>query len=83
MTDTPDTPVDATASGAAEADVQPNEIVQASQDARARFDAAAASGSGEERERRWPIAKIGLGVGIGSAAIAAAVLFANRDRGSR
>lgn len=53
-----------------------NEILKAARDAKAREDAAKANQS----SKRWPIAKIGLGVGIGSAAIAAAVLFANRDR---
>ena len=53
-----------------------NEILRAARDAKAREDAAKAA----QGKKRWPIAKIGLGVGIGSAAVAAAVLFANRDK---
>lgn len=53
-----------------------NEIVSTARAAKAHEDGAKANG----RSKRWPLARIGLGVGIGSAAVAAAVLFANRDK---
>lgn len=56
-----------------------NEIVEAARDAKARAEAAAAKDA-EHRAKRWQLGKFGLGVGIGSAAVAAAVLFANRDK---
>lgn len=56
-----------------------NEIVTAARDAKARKDAAAGKDDAA-RAKRWQIGKFGLGVGIGSAAVAAAVLFANRER---
>lgn len=56
-----------------------NEIVEAARDAKARQDAAKGT-EAERRAKRWQLGKIGLGVGIGSAAVAAAVLFANRER---
>ena len=59
-----------------------NEIVTAARDAKARKDAAG-SGEAERRAKRWQIGKFGLGVGIGSAAVAAAVLFANRDKSDK
>ncbi len=54
----------------------PNEIVAETREVTARRKAAekAADATG----RNWPL--VGLGVGIGSAAIAAAVLYANRNR---
>jgi hypothetical protein len=55
-----------------------NEILAAAAEVKAKAEAAAAAGI--ERGKHWPLAKIGLGVSIGSAAVAAAVLFANRDR---
>lgn len=57
--------------------VEENEIVRAARDAKAREEAAKAK---QGTRKRWPLARIGLGVSIGSAAVAAAVLFANRDR---
>jgi len=54
-----------------------NEIVAAAAAAKARADAA--SHALAEKAKRWPLAKIGLAAGIGSAAIAAAVLYSNRD----
>lgn len=59
--------------------VADNEIVKAARDAKARAEAAAAKGH-EARAKRWQLGKFALGAGIGSAAVAAAVLFANRDR---
>lgn len=54
-----------------------NEITAAAQDARRCADGAA--GTAEPGKRRyWPLATIGFG--IGSAALAAAMLYANRDR---
>ena len=55
-----------------------NEIVEAARAAQARR-AAAKTAADDARARRWRIGQIGLGVGIGSAAVAAAVLFANRE----
>jgi hypothetical protein len=56
----------------------PNEILAAAKDAK---DAAiAAAEAVAARAQSWPIARISLGVGIGSAAIAAAVMFATRER---
>jgi hypothetical protein len=59
------------------ADQEENEILKAARDAKAREDAAKDDGG---KAKRWPLGRIGLGVGIGSAAIAAAVLFTNRDK---
>lgn len=59
-----------------------NEIVEAARDAKARQDAAM-GGEAERKAKRWQIGKFGLGVGIGSAAVAAAVLFANRDKSDK
>ena len=59
-----------------------NEIGTAARDAKARKDAAAGK-DGEARAKRWHIGKFGLGAAIGSAAVAAAVLFANRDKGGK
>ncbi|HEU0067333.1 MAG TPA: hypothetical protein VFQ57_08855 [Sphingomonas sp.] len=56
----------------------PNEILAAAKDAKIAAEAAAEALA--KRAKNWPLAKIGLGVGIGSAAVAAAVLFANRQR---
>ena len=60
-------------------DIESNEILEASRAAKARHEAAAIK-EAEAKAKRWQIGKFGLGVGIGSAAVAAAVLFANRDR---
>jgi len=56
---------------------EPNEILAAVADAKAR-EKAAGNAADQERRRRWPMRIIG--VGIGSAAVAAAVLFANSGR---
>ena len=61
-------------------DSQPNEILAAAAAAKAHEVAAADRAEKKARDRRWEIGKIGLGVGIGSAAVAAAVLFASRDK---
>jgi hypothetical protein len=58
---------------------EPNEILAAAAEAKAHAEAAAAAVA--DRAKNWPLAKIGLGVSIGSAAVAAAVLFANRNKG--
>ena len=57
---------------------QHNEIMAAAKDAKARVERLGERTAAKARE--WPIGAIGLGVGIGSAAVAAAVLYANRDR---
>ena len=57
-------------------DESPNEIVAAAKAAKARREHASKRKDGGN----WPLKAIGLGVGIGSAAVAAAVLYANRDR---
>lgn len=67
MTDTHDTEDDA-----------PNEILAAARDA--KETAVAAAEAVAKQAKNWPIARISLGVGIGSAAIAAAVMFATRER---
>jgi ribonuclease HII len=56
----------------------PNEILAIAKDAKEQAIAAAEAVA--KRSRDWPIARISLGVGIGSAAVAAAVMFATRDR---
>ncbi|WEK44132.1 MAG: hypothetical protein P0Y64_04700 [Candidatus Sphingomonas colombiensis] len=58
---------------------EPNEILAAARDAKAH-EKGADEAKRERRTRNWNLGKISLGVGIGSAAVAAAVLFANRDR---
>jgi hypothetical protein len=59
----------------------PNEILAAAKDAKEA--AVAAAEAVAKRTQSWPIAKISLGVGIGSAAVAAAVMFATRDRDTK
>ena len=62
-------------------DDAPNEILAVAKDAK---DAAAAAAEAvAKRAKNWPIARISLGVGIGSAAVAAAVMFASRDRDAK
>ena len=56
---------------------EPNEILAAVADAKARKDAAAGTHDPATKSR-WPMRIIG--VGIGSAAVAAAVLFANSGK---
>ncbi|MDQ1158514.1 hypothetical protein QE385_002841 [Sphingomonas sp. SORGH_AS 950] len=60
----------------------PNEILAAAKEAKEHAVAAAeaAADSVKDKTRNWPLGKIGLGVGIGSAAIAAAVLYGNRNK---
>jgi hypothetical protein len=53
-----------------------NEIVALARAAKERSDAAAAAV--REGARSWPVKRIGLGVG--SAALAAALLYARRER---
>ena len=53
-------------------DEQTNEIVAAAKEAKARLKRL------KQDKGKWPL--IGLGVGIGSAAVAAAMLYANRDK---
>jgi hypothetical protein len=56
---------------------EPNEILATAAAAKQHEMAAKQA----KRERKgWDLGKIGLGVGIGSAAVAAAVLFANRNK---
>lgn len=59
-------------------DTQTNEILAAARDAKARRERA---DSADTKKHDWPIAAIGIG--IGSAAVAAAMLYANRNRGKR
>jgi hypothetical protein len=61
-------------------DDTPNEIVAAARDAKARRGTAHEGG---KDKGNWSLKAIGLGVGIGSAAVAAALLYANRDRNGR
>ena len=56
-----------------------NEIVAAARGAKAA-EHGAAKADEAARARRWRLGTLGLGVGIGSAAVAAAVLFASRER---
>lgn len=56
-------------------DDTPNEIVAAAKAAKERTERAA-----KQAADKWPLKAIGLGVGIGSAAVAAALLYANRDK---
>lgn len=59
-----------------------NEITAAAHDAkRCREGAAGTAEPGKAKGKRWPLATIGLG--IGSAALAAAMLYANRERRRR
>lgn len=56
---------------------EPNEILAAAAAAKQHETAAKQA----KRSRKgWELGKIGLGVGIGSAAVAAAVIFANRNK---
>ena len=55
---------------------EPNEIVAAAKAAKDRQDAAGQA----DKAKNWPVAAFGVGLGIGSAAVAAAMLFANRQR---
>ena len=54
-----------------------NEIIAAAKDAKARKERVKAH---EKKRGGWSIGAIGLGVGVGSAAVAAAVLYAGRNR---
>ena len=56
-------------------DDAPNEIL-----AEVKAHARVAEQAVVEKTKSWPLAKIGLAAGIGSAAVAAAVLFARRER---
>ena len=58
-------------------DAPVNEITAAAHDAR-RCREGAAGTIEPGKARKWPLATIGIG--IGSAALAAALLYANRDR---
>lgn len=58
-------------------DAPVNEITAAAHDAR-RCREGAAGTIEPGKNRKWPLATIGIG--IGSAALAAALLYANRDR---
>lgn len=55
-----------------------NEIVAAAKDAKERTEKAVAKV--KSKDGHWPLKAIGLGVGIGSAAVAAAMLYSNRDK---
>ncbi len=58
---------------------EPNEIVAA---AKHHKDAKERAGAKDVKKdgKNWPIHAIGLGVGIGSAAVAAAMIFAGRNK---
>lgn len=60
---------------------EPNEIVAASKAAKDRQDAV--GGTDADKAKSWPVAAFGVGVGVGSAAVAAAMLFANRQRSKK
>lgn len=60
---------------------EPNEILATAREMKEHREAAEKAEG--DKTRHWPLARIGLGVGIGSAAVAAAVLFANRQRGAK
>ena len=57
----------------------PNEILDAVRAAKAHERAGADKARASDKARRWQLGKY-VGVGIGSAAVAAAVLFAGRNR---
>jgi len=57
-----------------------NEIVVAARQAGAVERAATAPEPPAHPERRWPVSRVGVGLGIGSAALAAALLYAGRNR---
>lgn len=59
---------------------EPNEILAEAKAAKDREQAAAQRG---DEARNWQIGAISVGVGIGSAAVAAALLFANRQRSKK
>jgi hypothetical protein len=56
---------------------EPNEILATAAAAKQHREAAKQAKPGR---KGWDLGRIGLGVGIGSAAVAAAVLFANRNK---
>ena len=58
---------------------EPNEILAAARDAKTHGENADKA-KRERESRNW---KIGIAAGIGSAAVAAAVLFANRDKNGK
>ncbi|MEG3123904.1 hypothetical protein [Sphingomonas sp. GB1N7] len=57
----------------------PNEIVAAARHHQAAKERAGAKDVKKDG-KNWPIGAIGLGVGIGSAAVAAAMIFAGRNK---
>ncbi|MDR6847248.1 MAG: hypothetical protein ACRCS5_13670 [Sphingomonas sp.] len=54
-----------------------NEIEAAARDHKRVRDAAEAK---SEKGGNWPVTPIAIGVGVGSAALAAVLLYVNRDR---
>lgn len=54
-----------------------NEILAAAKEAKAN---KARAGTPNKKGNNWTLGAIGLGVGIGSAAVAAALLYTNRDK---
>ena len=60
-------------------DQEPNEIVAAAKHHKAA-EQRAGSKDVKDAGKSWPIGAIGLGVGIGSAAVAAAMMFAGRNK---
>ena len=61
-----------------QSDSEINEIEAAAREHKRVRDAAEASAAAAKEN--WPIVPIALGVGVGSAALAAALLYAGRDR---
>jgi hypothetical protein len=60
-------------------DTQPNEIVIAAKHHKAAEERAGGK-TVKDVAKNWPIGAIGIGVGIGSAAVAAAMMFAGRNK---
>ncbi|MFA5989630.1 MAG: hypothetical protein WC803_08505 [Sphingomonas sp.] len=56
-----------------------NEIEEAARDAKRVRDAADKADASRPKAK-WPLVPIGIGIGIGSAALAAALLYATRNR---
>lgn len=61
-------------------DESPNEILAAAKEAKANKARVTGKDSAKPGNN-WTLGAIGLGVGIGSAAVAAALIYANREKG--
>ncbi len=58
---------------------EPNEIVAAAKHHKAAEERAGPKDV-KDITKNWPLGAIGIGVGIGSAAVAAAMMFAGRNK---